>query len=478
MKIKLEKIYPAITLSLIALVSFVNAADKENSKPDSDKLVGYSTKLKGSKQIKLSEEEAAPAAVVVAEDLEAAAPEEVATSPVVGADVPEAATSSAVEAEITAQPYEKNTTCSASDQNTHLYDGINRPARPHVNNSVFSIMGDFLWWQASENGLSYAIKNNSQYRRSTGLIPNDLSNAKVQNLHSHWDPGFRIGLIVDTSYDGWDVALNWLRFDTRRKKTAAAKNSEWLVSTLMHPADVAYPMLTPKPGAFNNPYPASFGIPKAHAHWKLFLDQVDLEVGREFFVSKRLTLRPNFGLRGAWIDQKFNVLYEGSALGTSPNSDAETDYNTLLTKVRLESRFWGVGVAGGLDSKWELGSGFSLYGDLSLAILYGYFHTKREDKLNSFNIVTGLFQSYEFVHLKNNYHDPRAIFDIELGFSWERMFEQNECRVVLNLGWESHIYFDQNQFMYFMDTNAIGNYASNQGNLNLQGLTAGIEFDF
>ena len=85
-----------------------------------------------------------------------------------------------------------------------------------------------------------------------------------------------------------------------------------------------------------------------------------LRIGREYYVGRHLTVRPNGGLRADWIYQNYDVTYT-----------AFTFYNPQHFK--MDNRFFGFGFFGGVDSDWLFGRGFSLYGMADFAILLGFF---------------------------------------------------------------------------------------------------------
>ncbi len=347
---------------------------------------------------------------------------------------------------------------------------INSPARPYlIDQTDVCLTGDFLWWQATENGLSFGIRNRSEYLLPNGHTPNDLSDSEVLNIKGEWDPGFRVGLGLNTKNDGWDISLNWLRFNTDHKKEISAKPGQWLVPSLLHPADV---ILNDRLVHWPNS-----GVSKAYSKWELELNQLDLNLGREFFVGNKLTLRPNVGIRSAWIHQELETLYKVSAQ-QSGGGAATFVGQRFRGEVEMKNHFWGVGPTAGLDSQWMLGEGWSIYGNLEAALLYGCFEVKREDELSAPLVIDGSKAETEFVDIENSYRDLRAIVDLQLGVKWSRNFNHDQERIALHAGWESHVYFDQNQFMYFADDINIGTNFTNQGNLNLQGWTIGAEFDF
>ncbi len=321
---------------------------------------------------------------------------------------------------------------------------INPPGRPQVRDGAdLFLFGDLLVWNAHENGLPVAVVNkNANF---------NLSNSEVKNIHSEWDAGFRVGIGYNTPHDGWDLNLSWLRFHTDGHKRIHAHSNRFIFPTRNHPQD-------------HLAFQAS--CQKAHSHWKMHLDQLDLDLGREFFVSKWLTLRPHFGVRTDWINQKWETNYRNFAFSPTPNK----------LEVEYKDNWWGLGLEGGLDTQWGLGSGWSLFGNLTGAIVYG-FHAIDVDDVDS-PAQNNTTSKGKFVDLDNSYRISHPILDLVMGLRYDHMFSNDRFHLGLQLGWEHHVYFSQNQFPVFVDDVSLGSIVSNQGDLTLQGWSIGARFDF
>jgi hypothetical protein len=332
---------------------------------------------------------------------------------------------------------------------------LNPPARPIVEDYDFNFFGDLLVWQAHENGLPVAIKNKATNFTSVSGYQN-LQHAKVKHLDFNYDPGFRIGVNFDTMYDGWDVCLTWLRFNAdAHAKAHAHGNKELFPSRL---ASIIGPFIANSDVSLLIPFPA-YG--KMHAHWHAYLNQLDLDLGREFYVSKYLTLRPHFGLRTTWLRQRLKTHYsDGIAVDlhpVMPNTD-----------VREKNKWWGLGVEGGLDTRWLLGCGISIYGDLAAAIEYGFQKVRIKQEVESTVELT-------FENVKDSIRISRPILDLQLGLAWDHGFAHDSYNFGVHAGWEHHVYFSQNQFHAL---ESFGQFASNQGDLTYQGWTLGAHLAF
>ena len=315
---------------------------------------------------------------------------------------------------------------------------INPQGRPQVRDGAdLFVFADLLYWNAHENGLDIAVENDG-----SGA---NLSDSMVKSIHGKWNVGFRAGVGYNLPHDGWDLRLTWLRFTDNGRKNIKADDDEFIFPTRVHPAELSSFSTTAS---------------KMKSRWHLRLNQLDLDLGREFFVSKWLTLRPHFGLRTDWVRQNLDTDYKNFTFVT-PSNDIDT---------KLKDRWWGMGLEGGLDTQWGLGCGWSLFGNLSAAILYGFHHITYDTNREPGDV--------DFLGLSDRYRVSHPILDLEMGVRWDNMFSNDRFHLGLQLGWEHHIYFSQNQFPVFTDDVAYGSFVSNQGDLTLQGWTLSARFDF
>ena len=335
---------------------------------------------------------------------------------------------------------------------------INPPGRPQVRDGVdLFLFGQLLVWNAHENGLPFAIVNENS--------GHNLADSKVKNIHSEWDAGFRVGIGYNLPHDGWDLNLAWLRFNTDGEKKINAHSNRHVFSTRNQPREM---------NVFND------SCQKAHSRWDLHLNQLDLDLGREFFVSKWLTLRPHFGVRSDWVHQKWESHFRNFQGFQFINPQINTFPPNKL-EIEYKDEWWGIGLEGGLDTQWGLGSGWSLFGNMTGAILYGFHDIDVEDEVSPAVTISGYFTPTSkgtFVDMDNTYRVSHPILDIMMGLRYDRMFSNDQFHLGLQLGWEHHVYFSQNQFPVFVDDVNLGTIVSNQGDLTFQGWTLSARFDF
>jgi hypothetical protein len=314
---------------------------------------------------------------------------------------------------------------------------INPPTRPVVKNGCdFWIQADALYMHATEDGLGFTIKSD------TAAFPD----GKVKNIDYDWSWGFRVGTGYNAPHDGWDIFLNWTWFHSHEAKGEAGT---------LFPTTVF-------PGATTT---ASIQATDADGHVTLRLNLVDLELGREFFVSKWLTLRPHLGIRGAWIHRNYRATFSG--FGDSGPAGAEE------LEDEFHNRYRGVGLRSGFDSQWGLGCGWSIFGQMALSILYGKHLLHFEEELE-FNDESTTKQA----DVRNRWTMIRAIGDFALGLRWDQLFYSDRYRIRLQLGWEQHMFFGFNKDMTFTDDTATGVFVANKGDLGMSGVAFQARLDF
>lgn len=316
----------------------------------------------------------------------------------------------------------------------------NPSVRPRVNDGFdLFVTGDLLYWQANENGLSFVIEN----EQDIGLI----NDGHFVDPDFKWNWGFRAGLGYNFCYDGWDLYANWTHLISTADRSISKS-----------PLGELYPTL-------NNTHEATFTqkttASSAKAHWDLTLDVIDLELGREFFTSKWLTLRPHIGLRGAKLPQNYHVDYFGGT-STLPGDDR--------VSLQLNNHYHGVGLRAGLNTLWMLGCDFSLYGNAAVAILFGRFEITEHEDILPLNINQ--------LGVTHDFNSQRTVLDLAAGIRWDKGYCDDRYHTAVLLGWEEHTFYGQNQLILFTDNIKPGASVSNLGDLSFQGVTLGLQIDF
>lgn len=333
--------------------------------------------------------------------------------------------------------------CTPCDEQCLLL--INPAARPSQKCSWGGYLTlDPLILKAQENGLEFAVETEQ------GESPKLNGKSRTKNLHFNWDWGFRVGLGANLPKDGWDLSLNWMRLKSDDHNSEEAEQGETLLPVLAHPGGIAE-------GLFGDGRAT-----RSSSRWRLHFDELDFHLGRQFFVSKWLTLKPLAGIETAWINQTNLVKYDGLL-----------DVAFREGRVHLSSDYWGAGLKAGLDTQWGILCGFSFIANYSASILYGFFKTGHSEQAS---LIDGMVE--ELFTFTDFYHISRLCTDFLLGLRYDTFLENERYHIGIQAGWEQHLFFGQNQFIRFSDGTAQASFFANQGDLSLQGFSAQMRFDF
>ncbi|MCH9630953.1 MAG: hypothetical protein S4CHLAM37_09640 [Chlamydiia bacterium] len=358
---------------------------------------------------------------------------------------------------------------------TRIDDRVITPnASPVVRSGVdLFLFADYLYWTAREDGLGYIQSGvtitddrDVYVRDSTALAP-VLTQGKTHYVSPKFDSGFKGGLGFDMGHDGWDLMATYTWF--RTKQNGKATNDPNTLGKKLVPI-----WSFSQASRLQN---VSFSFANNKASWTYRLNNIDLSIGRSFFVSPYLILRPHVGLKGTWQKQKYNIKYN-DITGTREENDA-TIATSGYYHIRFDQKYWGVGLRGGLESAYQFNQNFGIYGNFAVATLWGQFDVKRKDHCeDSETSTTGDVSSVTTIPLslvtnaENNFHSLNGVFELELGLRYDVWFSDNDYRFRIQAGWENQLWLAQNQFKDFSEANAL------YGNLVFQGLSARIRFDF
>jgi hypothetical protein len=329
-------------------------------------------------------------------------------------------------------------------------------AGPRVTNGIdVFITADFIYWTSRQDGLGYVRSGVADYDAAVALgnaVPGGTTTPCF-----NFSPGFKVGLGLNLGHDGWDTYLNytWLHSSHSSNASSVETNSEgliplWEVATIGNTSSKDHFIVL---NTFIN-------LGQAYGRWALNFNNFDLDLGRNFYISQYLTLRPHAGLKGSWYTQNYDVKY-------SDFLEPDIADEVLGTRMHIKQSFWGIGVRTGLDTSWYLDKNWSIFGDTSLSALWGRFHTHRQDFVTPTNN-----QEVRVIDTGFNFHTVKPVLEFQLGLRYDYWFSDDEYHFGIQGAWEEQIWLNQNQF--FDISQGYGHH----GDLILQGFTLDIRFDF
>lgn len=351
------------------------------------------------------------------------------------------------------------------------YREITPNAGPRVTNGadVF-LTADFIWWKAVQEGTFYAASGIGPGAMATSDTIRSVESGVTRSSGNDWAPGFKVGLGLNLGHDGWDIytEYTWLRPSNRSvvSREYDATTGEGVVSLQT-------------PNTNDGPYGGTlaqgdlYRWDKASSRWSLRFNVIDLELGRNFYLSQFLTMRPFIGLKGTWQSQTFNTrlsLADGVDIAFSPqvlNAPLSGPY-----RIKYDNDVWGIGIRGGFNIGWYLTKNWSFYGNTAWTSMWAaYTDLNRKDVVkNSEELGNGI--SPKMVHVDgDNYYSSKWIGEIELGLRWEMWFYDDNYHFAIELGWEHQVWLNWTSFQSIIQPDR-------WEDLNFQGLNLKLRFDF
>lgn len=315
--------------------------------------------------------------------------------------------------------------------------------------AIIAFSADFIYWNPREEGLSFAVTGNTRDTNGNILAnPSTVQgNGKIFDPDFDWIPGCKVGFGLDSAHDGWDLFANytWLRRPENEKRTAANVNVNNFVAVdgLARETPTIVPAVISVSGS-----------------WRLQeFNVVDLDLGRSFFISQFLVLRPSFGFKGTWQRQ----IYDVSRYGVNNNINAP--FPVAESLVHQNMRNWGFGIRSGLNTTWHLNKVWGLYGNMFLTGLWSHFSVVRVDT------QTNQFTSGIPLDTKHRFRTILPVVELAVGLKWENWFWHDTAHLALSAGWEQQIWSNMNQFLNLSN-------ADSHGNLTMHGLDVKLRFEF
>ncbi len=371
--------------------------------------------------------------------------------------------------------------------------GVNAPVCPLTCNGDFTITAAGFYWNTHQDGMEYAIDNHVKNPNVADVgIPfgdfddgilalNNLIDSEYETPDFDWDFGFKFGVGYCTTCDSWDISVLWTWYRGKANDHIEAEIDD------NH-------TLLPLWSAFAPAQGSILYATDIETHWKLELNLIDIELGRNFWTSKYLAIRPFVGLRFASLKQAFEIQHKGGSWSARTKNPAQDAFNN---EVDMDNDYKGVGLRAGLDSTWNFGCGWALYGNLAASIIYGKFDVDYDEENRR---ASNPHDKIKIAEYKDNFRASRAMLDLALGVQWSTMFCDCQYGFMFALGWEHHLFFDQNQLWRIVRIGDASNtpeegltqngekglpnnqgenvYHQRRGDLDTQGVTLTLKFSF
>jgi len=244
---------------------------------------------------------------------------------------------------------------------------ITPPVAPRVENGLdIAIDAAFTWWKTELSGLTLG-----QTAHHT-VTP-----------AAHFTPGFQLGLGMDLWIDGFDAYADytWMSMPGSRTDDDTISSSRFLQYNIL-----------------------------------------DLELGRHFYLSKKLSIRPLFGFKLARMFDK--LFFE------------EEHFSQTLS---------GFGTRGGIQSFWRFWRIYGFYGNIAITALWSSIH----------NTLSSVYRASTQTIL--------PIMECQVGLFCQTPLSQDRYFLYAQAGWEEQIWLNYNHMN-------IHGLLDTTGTLTIQGL--------
>jgi len=305
----------------------------------------------------------------------------------------------------------------------------------------FYVYATGLAFQAKQDGMAFAIRNSNG--TSLPIMNGEVLNFSTDNNDWHFNPGVRVGLGFYVNHDAWNLEFDWTWVNITDSKRFSGENADVLIPLWISPV------------AMNSSWTTAGGV------WKAHYNTLDGHLGKPYHVSRYLILNPHFGIRAGWIDQHFSAHYGGTFNG-----------QTGGTVHHGDNDFWGFGARAGVMSDWSIGKGWSLFGNIAAALLFGKFDVNQ-------NVVMGPPNSNTGFELHDEYYQNVPNMEIQIGLAWSKYFDKEKYRVQVAAAYEFHEWWDQLNMrrVYGNGSTIVQSDTVSRGNLTLNGFSLNVRFD-
>jgi hypothetical protein len=336
------------------------------------------------------------------------------------------------------------------EQVIEMQRGVITPSvYPYINcNGMNSFASaSFIWWKPVVGGTGYAYNGSADgYNVPFG---DSVRPGTLKRPAFGFEPGFKVGLGTHFHHDGWDICTEYTYLAGSEEENQIGASEGKGGKTLIN--------ITTGDGI-----PATISFDRAKSEWKQNFSVVDLELGRNFFISKYLTMRPNAGLKTAWIHETLEYSFLPTPNTTDPRGGVPGADTVEQAFSHRQQHMWGLGIRGGIDTMWHVTKNWAFYGDLAFTTLWADFHLKAWD-----NLVESSAGEFQPLHVRHSVQTVIPVIEASLGLAYITWACDNSYRFQFQAGWEQQIWTD---FNYFQQQGS--------GSLSTQGLTvkAGVTF--
>lgn len=295
-------------------------------------------------------------------------------------------------------------------------------------NGDFFVGGEWLYWKAIQDklGPSFVLVDRSE---------DPFIDRKAIRPNFNYTSGFRVTAGYVAPCQEWDANISYLYLPSHATIGPVVAGTDEVIT---FDADQ---VLVSEVGTVSSIF----------SKWDLTLSQIDVEFGKNFNYCNCFNVRPFFGFRALWGDQK--ILAE--------ETDLDGILDGALAVEGYKQKCNAYGIEGGVGAELKIAYGFSLVARGGGSLLYAKYSIHEDFALFSSSdavIAEGVGTDSLWTGLPT--------LEYFLGLRYVNSF----CGVGVSahVGWEQHVFFNANRLKL----------SGGDGNLFLQGLTLGVGVEF
>ncbi len=271
----------------------------------------------------------------------------------------------------------------------------------------------------------------TDFARSTlGLNPSIGATLATQDYRG--STGWRVGARYRFEKSPWEIGASITRFGSDSAATIVAPVGGTLSATQFGPFAI----------------PATQAISAA----KFDYTMTDVEGGYHIPLSSKVDLKLFGGLRLANIGQSTAAQYFGGGFGAGGGT------------IRTVNDFRGFGPRAGLEARMALGSGFSVYGRTSGALLFGDQESSATQAVGGTTVASYSARSKQTV----------PMVDGAIGLDWSTKIGK-AGKFMAGVGYEYQQLFNASRNIR---SDGFGGFSENRGDLSMQGFFAKAGFSW
>lgn len=295
---------------------------------------------------------------------------------------------------------------------------------------------------------------------SASIIDTDLIEP-VKYIFSFNYPNFQWGFSVKGElgyyfdYDGWALSLGYNYFHTKGHQTLNLESGTTSPTTpyLIPVPAIAFDLT--RPSLLSSDLTANLAT-IGNTSLNFVLNDAFIKFGRSFFLSKSFSLCPNIGIKSTWFSTQSTSRFSGGGFFYESANGEEYTLNGLgdtTVFINNNFKFYAIGLRAGLDGKWYITKQLNIYANATGAALFSYFSHRIK---NTYSLYpSNLYLGRE---------KPKGVIpysDVEIGFGYERDFNNLQQHLALQIGCEFQTFNKANLYTQIGSPGNISTYGFN-----------------